>query len=159
MDKSSITRFWSKVEKNSITMPSMDTPCWVWTAYCLPKGYGRFKYKNKMHSVHRLSWEMHNAPIPNNHIVCHICDNPSCVNPEHLFVGTQKDNYDDMVRKGRRVGAERVFISFNGKSQTATKWSVETGISRQVIEARINKFGWEVEKALTTPAQKQRGKN
>jgi len=81
-----------------------DTDCWEWTHALNNIGYGMFRWAtNKMRTAHRVSYELHKGPIPNGLFVCHTCDNPKCVNPEHLWVGTRKDNFDDMVSKGRFV--------------------------------------------------------
>ena len=73
--------------------------CWEWDG-TVRTGYGRFYVNGKMQSAHRVSWEIHNGPI-NGFLVLHKCDNTSCVNPEHLFLGTQKDNVRDMWEKQR----------------------------------------------------------
>jgi hypothetical protein len=75
--------------------------CWDWIGHKDKKGYGRILVEGKIQLAHRVSWELANGPVPNGLLVLHRCDNPSCTNPEHLFVGTQKDNIDDMVNKGR----------------------------------------------------------
>ena len=77
--------------------------CWLWL---LSKafGYGNFKVNGKTKRAHRVAWEEFNGPIPEGMNVCHTCDNPSCVNPEHLFLGTQYDNLQDMKQKGRGRG-------------------------------------------------------
>jgi hypothetical protein len=97
-------RFWAKVHKTD--------GCWEWTAYRLKNGYGRMKKKTaELVLAHRISWEIHNGPIPNNLQVLHHCDNPSCVNPDHLFLGTVKDNMLDCARKGRRPKGENHCLS------------------------------------------------
>lgn len=92
-------RFWSKVEKT-------DT-CWEWTAATM-HGYGVFGVgDNRYQRAHRFSWEMHFGPIENGLWVLHKCDNPLCVRPDHLFLGTHQDNMNDAQRKGRNAHGER----------------------------------------------------
>lgn len=82
------------------------TDCWEWTASKNNIGYGMFRFdSNGMRTAHRVSYEMHKGPIPQGHVVCHTCDNPKCVNPDHLWTGTLKDNAQDMVAKGRMARA------------------------------------------------------
>lgn len=83
--------FWAGVKKTD--------GCWLWTGYINPKGYGEFTRRHIR--VHRFSWELANGPIPEGLNVLHHCDNPPCVRPDHLFLGTQNDNVQDMVTKGR----------------------------------------------------------
>lgn len=81
-----------------------DNGCWEWqgqTGGTSP--YGQIKAFGKFVGAHRLSYELYNGEIHEDHVVCHHCDNPICINPDHLFVGTMKDNMRDMKEKGRRV--------------------------------------------------------
>lgn len=89
-------RFWSKV-----SISADDNKCWEWQGWKDKNGYGAFKYKNKAWTAHRIAWMLPNYIIPKRMEVCHSCDNPSCVNPKHLFIGTHQDNMDDRERKGR----------------------------------------------------------
>jgi hypothetical protein len=93
-------RFWEKVDKTA--------DCWVWTHSTFSGGYGQaFTGPGKRCSqAHRVSWEMHNGPIPPALHVLHKCDNPRCVNPSHLFLGTNQDNIADKVAKGRQPRGE-----------------------------------------------------
>jgi hypothetical protein len=81
--------------------------CWQWTATTDRKGYGKLSVDNRPVSAHRLSYQWFRGPIPEGMMVCHTCDNPGCVNPSHLFLGSAKDNTDDAVTKGRLVGNRR----------------------------------------------------
>lgn len=75
--------------------------CWLTNLSCNIGGYPQIKINNKMKAASRVMYEIHNGEIPDDFLVCHRCDNPGCVNPEHLFLGSQKDNMADMRKKGR----------------------------------------------------------
>jgi DNA-binding transcriptional regulator YiaG len=92
-----LQRFWSKVDKSG----GVDA-CWLWIAAKDKRGYGEIRWNNHMAIASRVAWELTNGSIPDCLCVCHHCDNPSCVNPSHLFLGTQKDNLSDCQKKGRR---------------------------------------------------------
>lgn len=90
-----VRRFWRYVEKGS--------SCWLWIGYTTSKGYGSFRYGDRRLGLrvraHRASWQLHFGPIPDDLFVCHHCDVPNCVRPDHLFLGTHQDNMSDMLRK------------------------------------------------------------
>src|SRR5207302_3908832 len=77
--------------------------CWIWVGAESSDGYGLTHVDGKEVRAHRLAWTLVRGPIPDGLSVCHRCDVPPCVNPEHLFLGTAQDNTDDMVAKGRQV--------------------------------------------------------
>lgn len=83
------------------SMPEPNTGCWLWTGPTNYKGYGYGSFEGVRFSVHRMSYIIHKGTIPKGMLVCHNCDQRSCLNPEHLFIGTAQDNTDDMMRKGR----------------------------------------------------------
>jgi hypothetical protein len=90
-------RFWPRVRKS--------TGCWEWTGGRYKSGgYGQFKASVGQVRAHRFSWELHNGPIPDGMWVLHRCDNPPCVRPEHLYLGTVRENVRDMIERGRGAG-------------------------------------------------------
>tara|TARA_R110000796_G_scaffold49573_1_gene118203 strand:- start:231 stop:683 length:453 start_codon:yes stop_codon:yes gene_type:complete len=91
-------RFWDKVDKTG--------DCWIWTGAKQHSGYGRFRFNGGLDGAHRVSYILSYGPIPADKMVCHSCDNPSCVNPAHLWAGTGKDNMQDAVQKGRAARGE-----------------------------------------------------
>jgi len=100
MNKETKERFWNKVNIRS------KNECWEWQGYINTRKYGLFGFKGKLIRVHRFAWLTEHKTIPEGLWVLHKCDNTICVNPNHLFLGTHKDNMIDMTRKTRQAYGE-----------------------------------------------------
>lgn len=98
-------RFWPKVDKTPGLGPKGD--CWEWTGLRHDYGYGVTSYYGRKMGTHQISYVMHKGEIPKGMHVCHECDNPPCVNPAHLWLGTQTENMKDMYSKGRGAKSEK----------------------------------------------------
>lgn len=135
-------RFWSKVDKKS------DDECWNWLASTHRKGYGQINLGDRgkgMISSHRLSWIIHYGEIPNDMHVLHKCDNPKCVNPKHLFLGTNIDNVRDMKQKGRtRKGENHWNSKLTEKDVMEIKTSYIPWNRNYSLSALAKRFGVDV---------------
>lgn len=99
LSQKDLTRFWSKVEKAD--------GCWLWKGSRCQKGYGIFVIRGKNYQAHRLSYELAYGITLGSVLGCHSCDTPSCVNPQHIWPGTQAENMADRDRKGRTARGTR----------------------------------------------------
>lgn len=93
--------FWAKVARHE------GNACWEWRAQKSPSGYGKVTFRGRSWRAHRLAYVFEHGAIPAGLLICHHCDNPGCVRPDHLFAGESKDNSQDMVRKGRAAVGTR----------------------------------------------------
>jgi hypothetical protein len=95
--------FWARVDRTSgYRQPHMDSDCWLWRGAKNRWGYGTVTRHSRDVRAHRLAYELEHGPFDAQAVICHRCDNPSCVRPDHLLLGTHADNIHDCIRKGRR---------------------------------------------------------
>lgn len=168
-----IIEFW----KNVFKLSDEDGGCWIWTAYRHNQGYGRPRIGGRNYLAHRVAWTITYGQIPEGFDACHDCDVPSCLNPSHLFLGTQLDNMRDMNNKmrctpasgdnhGLRIhpdavarGEENGNVKLNSIKVTEIRERILIGepviavaknfnVSRSAIEAIINGRTWRHVKAL-----------
>jgi len=125
-----LDRFWDKVERRDCS------DCWPWTGATTFGGYGVIGLgRRRLLRAHRVSYEAHYGPIPDGAVVRHTCDNPSCVNPSHLLIGTQKDNMADKIERGRasrrKKLSDRAVQEIRASSDTvrriANKYDISAG--------------------------------
>jgi len=124
-------RFWSKVDKSG--------DCWLWRA-AVASGYGTFRGPDgHMIGAHRMSYLLSHGEIPEGLQVLHTCDNKLCVRPDHLFLGTQQDNMDDMIQKGRQALGDQL----NHRAQVGEQ-NHNAGLSGCIVDRvrRLHRDGY-----------------
>jgi hypothetical protein len=145
-------RFWLRVDVRG------PDDCWLWKgAPYANNGYGAFKVSGKRFLAHRLAWEFMRGPIPYNLFICHHCDNPLCVNPAHLFLGTHADNMRDMRTKGRwspltgeRSGRSKltqeqvrtIRATYIPRETPSRKLAAQYGVDKATILAIVHRDSW-----------------
>lgn len=121
-------RFWETMRD----VPRYDSQCWEWAGSFVSKGYGKITKEGKSYGAHRISYTIFHGPIPDGLQVLHKCDNPPCVNPEHLFMGTAMDNTRDMMLKDRHKGPIRKLLV---RDVIAIKLLIAQGVPYKKISA------------------------
>lgn len=149
--KSTAERFWLKVKKG------LPDECWEWQGARTKIGHGRFRIGGHFVYPHRYAYELFNGSIPENKSVCHRCDNPPCVNPAHLFLGTHLENMRDKEMKGRgnKPNGERHFATtlkaeqvqliralYASGNYTYVELARKYGVSKACIGEIIKKITW-----------------
>jgi hypothetical protein len=152
MELASVTdRFWSKVDWSG-----GPNACWLWTAYRDRDGYGNFGFRGKNERSNRVAWIISKGEIPDGMFVCHSCDNPSCCNPRHLFLGNHLTNVQDRVAKFRSACGS---MQTNAKlmerdvrviralyklavAAAAKKLAKQYNISRQTVHLIVHRKSW-----------------
>lgn len=130
----------------------VDDGCWEWQAGRGPQGYGAIRIPTKTKRAHRVSYELFRGPIPDGLLVCHHCDNPGCVKPSHLFVGTTADNMHDRDRKGRgnqRGGEQHPNAKLSGEDVLVIRELCESGSLQKVVADRFGVTFQEISKIVT----------
>lgn len=131
MNDTALVRFWAKVDKTD--------SCWNWKAGCFENGYGAFRPSGSTQTrAHRFSYELVNGPIPSVLQINHHCDNRKCVNPAHLYAGTQKQNREDAVKRKRTATAERHGMHTHPESRCIGEHNGNSKLTgAQVSEAQV----------------------
>lgn len=140
-------RFWKKVDKNG------HSGCWEWTGGLNSHGYGEFWTKDQgAVAAHRFAWKLKYGPVPSGLWVLHRCDKSRCVNPEHLFLGRNKENQIDSVQKGRRPevkltmkSAMQIRKQYKTQNITQAQLALEHGISRSHVSRIVTNKKWKEE--------------
>lgn len=154
ISEAQLARFHSQTDRSSGTRA-----CWIWRGAIDARNYGRFSLRRCTTVLaHRLAYALHHGSTPARLLVCHTCDNPSCVNPAHLFLGTHKDNARDMCAKGRHVvvtigekhhsaklttrKVKQIRAKYVPRKTSLAKLGRAFGVSAQVVHRIVHRKIW-----------------
>lgn len=133
-------------------MPEPNSGCWLWLRYCNRQGYGSFQFRRKPCMAHRFSYFLNFGNLPDRLVVMHKCDNPYCVNPDHLALGTLLENNKDRHAKGRDArgpghGRSRLSVeivnSIRSSERSAAELAELYGVHRTTIHRARKGWSWE----------------
>ena len=131
-----------------------DDECWPWVGFHTLGGYGSTTVNGRARAAHRVMWEALHGPIAVGLVICHRCDNPPCINPRHLFIGTHADNHADRNRKGRQARGERMGAAkltdnkvrearrLHAAGETYHALGQRFGVDRKAIERAVKGLSW-----------------
>ena len=132
-----------RIEQNVVRVP--ESGCWIWDGAVSSSGYGKLRSKYTQHTAHKVSYEVFKGPIQPGKYVCHHCDVRACVNPEHLFLGSPKENQQDMAKKMRHAYGDKngnsklsedqakSILSMRNSGKTKTSVGDAFGVSRVAV--------------------------
>lgn len=121
-----------------VNIPDDPNGCWEWTGSKNSSGYGQLGIDGKLYLVHRISYALFVGMIPDDMLVCHVCDDPKCVNPDHLFLGTYKDNMHDMISKHREDHSKSAKGERNGRTQRKLTNEIVYQIREMIEQGHTN---------------------
>lgn len=147
--------FWSHVTRGA------PDECWLWSGATTNYGYGVMRWKGQNVGAHRIAWELTHGPIPGGMSVLHECDRTCCTNPAHLKLGSQSDNMRDAAIRNRMpkdmTHTKSTPLTWRGETHSVSEWARKVGIGIYTLHQRF-RYGWTVDRALSTPAQQYRRK-